>query len=197
MERPEIYLPIWKFMLVFIDLKTRRTPPRDATQRPAEENQGWPGGLLASLVNRPPGHPWFSSAGFGNIFGWPPWKLIWVRTPLSKLIQVDKTSHTPHKTYKGRLHLLYIFHGGRPGGRPPWKMYRRWLFPYKFCVGYSVATKLMRVRSFDEFWRSSWKLMRVIRRTILLYINIEKVSNCFVIIETKLNTVMIMIDSTY
>ena len=113
------------------------------------------------------------------------------------LNSVPPENHTPLKNYERRHHLLYIFHGGRPGGRPPWKMYRRWLFPYKFCVGYSVATKLMRVRSFDEFWRSSWKLMRVIRRTILLYINIEKVSNCFVIIETKLNTVMIMIDSTY
>ena len=31
--------------------------------KPAEENQGWPGGGVTSEASSPPGHPWFSSAG--------------------------------------------------------------------------------------------------------------------------------------
>ena len=97
------------------------------------------------------------------------------RTSSSKLMGVGQNSSYPTKNHKGKHHLLMIFHIRKGllallANRPflIWKIISRWAFPYGFWWRYSLTTKLMGVRSFDEFWRGSWKLMGVIRRMRIL-----------------------------
>ena len=102
-------------------------------------------------------------------------------------------NHTPLKNYERRHHLLMIFHIRKGllallANRPflIWKIISRWAFPYGFWWGYSIPTKLMGVRSFDEFWRGSWKLMGVIRRMLFL-----------TLVSMKYQIALLSLDSTH